>query len=719
MKPLVRIWGQCFALVVALCLLQAVSEAMPISPKISQAQMELKFVDPVMFAPPPGWIDTFEEVPPEGRMGNYNLLLIVIRFADLSQQFSRASFDSMAFTGWPTGTIKDYYDEVSYGNLILSGQAVGWYTSSNARAYYGNGQKGWGSYPQNAARLVEEAIDAAEAAGVDFSVYDNDGDGKAESIVIVHSGEGAETSLDPNDIQSHVSTITAMGGSARHYDGVTVDRYAICPELQASSPATHITIGVFCHEYGHILGLPDLYDVGRWCTAFTSWGLGAWDLMAFGGWGGDIQTPSSPSHLSAWSKTRLGWLEPIEISGGSGSSVLNPVESYSQAVKIGTDGKSSEYFLIEYRDSTGFDRSLVRRGLMIYHVDDDAWTQNDCEDGGSCTSSGFHYMVAIEQPDGSFDLDCGASGNYADRGDIYPFGSVNSFTSSTMPSSNRYDGWPSNVSITNIGFETGRMGFDYSAGILYPVIGYDDGYYNTCYSWGTNNSGFAVKMTPITYPSIVRGLMIMSCNPYNTTFQCRLWDAAGSGGRPGSPISSLHTVNNATALAWTYEDFSADSVRIESGDFWAVYIEYNGSQIASDKDSPWSGRTMMYYLGNFYADNGSYGNYMIRAVIDTSTCASIDVKPMDQPVVEVFPNPFGKHTTIAFSLSRSQHVRLGVYDVSGRLVKMLCSSNYPEGRHLTSWDGTDGNGKDVAQGIYFYRLESGNQARTGKIGLVR
>lgn len=114
---------------------------------------------------------------------------------------------------------------------------------------------------------------------------------------------------------------------------------------------------------------------------------------------------------------------------------------------------------------------------------------------------------------------------------------------------------------------------------------------------GANNSGFALKMTPGKHASLVRGVLMMSCNPYNTTFQCRPWDASGRGGTPGSPISLLHTVNNATALSWTYEDFAVDSVTIESGDFCAVYIECNGCQIATDTESSWSGRTMTIILG--------------------------------------------------------------------------------------------------------------------------
>jgi M6 family metalloprotease-like protein len=707
-------------LILALFLLtQAPALTMPLSPEAVRKAGGIGALAEEIFAHPPEWVNKPGPIPTMGHSGNYNMLLIVIEFSDVANTYSRASFDSMAFNGWPTGTIDDYYTEISYGNLTLSGQALGWYAAANTRAYYGNGQKGWGAYPQNAARLVEEAVDAAEVAGCDFSQYDNDGDGEAESIIIVHAGEGAETSLDANDIQSHVSRISSMGGTARSYDGVVIDRYACCPELQASSPAAHINIGVYCHEYGHVLGLPDLYDVSRWCTTISSWGIGAWGLMSFGGWGGDVVSPSSPSHMCSWSKIQMGWLSPAVMSGHSSTVTLQRYEQYADVLKLGTDSRETEYFLVEYRDSSyGFDRSLVRSGLLVYHIDDDMWTENDCENGGTCTSI-YNYMVAVEQPDGNFDLDCGATGNYADRGDAYPYQAVGSFDGTTTPNSNTYRGTSSGVSISGIGFTPGQAHFYATSGQLFPEVAYDDGYYNLCYNYGLNDAGFALRITPGQHPALVRGLMFMSCNSYYRDFQCRIWDATGPGGTPGSPISPVHTVTGATQLAWTYEDFVSDSVTVSSGDFWAVWIEYNYSQLATDNDSPWSGRTMTYYAGNFSADNGAYGNYMIRAVIDTTYCAGVEPQTEFETIAYARPNPFKDQVMIRFSLGAPGPVTLSVYDVSGRLVKSLAARNYPAGVHSATWDGTDRAGNDAGAGVYFYRFSVNGENRTGKLSLLR
>jgi immune inhibitor A len=699
----------------------AAAWGMPLSPRALEKALNAGMLSDAILAPPPEGVNSGFPIPALGHSGSYKILIIVVEYTDVGNVYSHASFDSMAFTSWPTGTMNDYYTEASYGNLTLSGTVLGWHTVSHTRAYYGNNQKGWGTYPQNTARLVEEAVDSAEVHGCDFSQFDNDGDGKAESIIIVHCGEGAETSLDANDIQSHVSTISGMGGTPRTYDGVTIDRYACCPELQSSLPAAHINIGVFCHEYGHVLGLPDLYDVSRWCTSINSWGIGAFGLMCYGGWGGDVQSPQSPTHMCSWSKIQLGWLTPTIISGGPHAVTLGRFEEYPQVLKIGMDTRETQYFLVEYRDSSyGFDRSLSKRGLLIFHVDDDMWSENDCEDGGTCTSGGFHYMVALEQPDGNFHLDCGATGNYGDRGDMYPYAGINYFDATTTPDSKTYDGSLSGVSINNIAFGgSGQMTMNASGGLLYPEIAYDDGYYNTCWRYGLNDAGFAVRVTPPAHPAVIRGLLIMSCDAYNRDFRCRIYDASGTGGNPGSPISPIRTVYGATALDWTYADFEADSIVVDSGDFWAVYMEYNNSQLASDTDSPWSGRTKTYWAGTFSNDNGAYGNYMIRAVVDTQSCAGITPVAQPEMVASVSPNPFKKQAVISFSLDRTAPVSISVYDVAGRLVKDLANNPFPAGRHEVKWDGTDYAGRSVSAGVYFYRVASDKNLVTGKVSLLR
>jgi len=564
---------------------------------------------PLMAKPP--WIDAPPEIPAGGWRATHNILLICIRFSDQAGSYTAGSFNSLAFGPWTPFSMYDYFDEVSYGNLQLAGATVGWYTAANTRAHYGNNQQGWGAYPQNTAALVEEAVDAAELAGVDFSQYDNDGDGVAESIFVVHSGQGHETSLDLNDIHSHYSTITGMGGTARSYDGMTINNYICVPELQgAGSPGPQVRIGVFCHEFGHLLGLPDLNDTGVYCGPpmnTLSSGIGVWGLMGYGGWGGTAANPEQPTHLCAWSKIRLGWISPTIVGAPVTGQLLQRIEDNPVVLKIGMDWRSTEYILVSYRDdSYGFDSMLPGGGVLIWHVDEEITTGNDCED--SPCSSGSHYLVSLEQPDGNYDLDCSAFMPYGDSGDIYPFGGADSFTSASTPSSDRHDGSASGVSITNIAASGSDMQLDIQPGELWAYLAYDDGSIETGWNWA-EGYGWAVRMTPPVHPFDLKGVHI-----HQNTGNCQYQIWSDSGGVPGSPLTSVLTSTGATGYSWDYEDISALNIQISSGDFWVLYIIHNASNIGSDTSSTWNGRTMYYAGGTFYADSGAYGNYGLRAI---------------------------------------------------------------------------------------------------------
>jgi len=382
--------------------------------------------------------------------GTNNILIIVIDYSDLSATQTAASFSDMVNGPWATGTLDDYYQEVSYGVFGVSGIAYGWYRAANNHTYYANfdgisgtdDDFGGGAYPYNAPRLVEEAVDAAEAAGVNFSNFDNDGDGFVDTVVIVHGGRGAEATGDPDDIWSHKWSISSGGGTSRNYDGVIIDTYNIQPEL--NSGGNHIEIGVFAHEYGHVLGLPDLYD-----TDGSSEGIGNYGLMGAGSWGADGASPERPSHMCAWSKVYLEWINPTVITEDTLDQLINQIETNSEVYKLWTRGRpQAEYFLVSNRQKVGFDSRFVGDGgLLIWHIDEDVinanlfWnTVNDNEN---------HKGVDLEEADGMNDLDFGR--NRGDAGDFYP-GSTNNtvFDDTSNPNSRNYSGATSKVEVINI-----------------------------------------------------------------------------------------------------------------------------------------------------------------------------------------------------------------------------------------------------------------------------
>jgi immune inhibitor A len=335
---------------------------------------------------------------------------------------------------YPTGSMRDYYLENSYGQFGVSGSAEGYYRMPQTYDYYVNGQRGFGSYPRNAQKLTEDAVLTADPY-IDFSQYDNDGpdgipdsgddDGYVDALFVVHAGTGYESSGDPNDIHSH-KWATSYDVPV---DGVYVRTYSMEPDDG--------NIGVFCHEFGHVLGLPDLYDYD-----YDAAGTGWWSIMSRGSWGNGGVTPV---HFDAWCKSKLGFVTPTVVTSNMTGVSIPRVEDNAVVYALWTNGLySNEYFLVENRETTMFDSYLPGSGLMIYHVDE--FGNNDDQMCGPGTP---HCLVAVEQADGNCDLEY--YNNSGDDGDPYPGSTSNTtFDLNSTPDSRDYGNTDTQVAVTNI-----------------------------------------------------------------------------------------------------------------------------------------------------------------------------------------------------------------------------------------------------------------------------
>ncbi len=353
-----------------------------------------------------------------------------------------AAFDSILFSQNrlnPTGSMTEYFQEVSYNKLFVTGTVFGVYRMPQTYAFYVNGEGGTGStYPNNSRGLVVDAVTTANNAGVDFSLFDTWGqlgisDGYVDAVLIVHAGYGAEGTGAATDMHSHK---WELGPYMQTIDGVHINVFTVQPEeyygLRQASP-----IGIFCHEFGHVLGLPDLYDIDY--IPETSKGLGKWSLMSSGVY---LAQGKVPAQLDAWCKIYAGFVDPIEVSANLIGAPIPQVESNATIYKLWRqDVYGDEYFLVENRQKTGFDAYLPGEGLLIYHVDDGATFPNIDVN---------HYHVALEQADGLRQLELHAT----NEGDVYdPFpGGFNrrSFDDHSVPSSRAYDGSITQVSVWDI-----------------------------------------------------------------------------------------------------------------------------------------------------------------------------------------------------------------------------------------------------------------------------
>ena len=314
-----------------------------------------------------------------------------------------------------------------------------------------------------AADLVREAVDAAEQAGANYSNYDNDNDGDVDGILAVHAGPGAEVGSQTQYIWSHRWVLNGGSQGSVFYDGVWINDYMINPETRGSLSNPRIVgIGVLCHEFGHNLGLPDLYDTDP--SNGDSEGIGNWGLMGGGGWlGGE----HFPANFCAWSRVENGWDTPTSLTiGNSGNYTMNPASlNQNEIYRINTQN-SNEYFLLENRQKRGLDSMLNGTGLAIWHINSSKTNMFQNQVNGDETEKG----VDLEEADGNDDLDNEI--NRGDNGDLFPGSTNNSmFNDNTYPSAETYTPTSTGLIIRNITEIGNQINFDFGAPVVASCSG--------------------------------------------------------------------------------------------------------------------------------------------------------------------------------------------------------------------------------------------------------
>jgi M6 family metalloprotease-like protein len=336
----------------------------------------------------------------------------------------------------PTGSVRDVWKENSYNALNLVSTIQNWVTLPSTETWYANADSGFS--PGRRDSLVKDALNLLDAT-VDFSAWDANNDGYVDAIDIIHSGYGSEADGNANRVWSQAWVLsTDWVSNDRNANNVLVkvSRVHTEPALFGAAGSTICRIGVIAHETGHFFGLPDLYDydyngagVGSWCLMGNSWG---WD-----------NTQLKPPHLSAWCKTRLGYVTPINVAS-PGVFSLPQAETNAGAAVIGLGYGLNEYLMIENRQPVGFDSQLKGGGLAIWHIDVNVPTQP----GDPCNKiqgypgqpgwpdNGKHYAIALLQADGRYDLE--KSTARGDSTDLYSNQPNIAVSDETLPSGSGY-----------------------------------------------------------------------------------------------------------------------------------------------------------------------------------------------------------------------------------------------------------------------------------------
>lgn len=361
--------------------------------------------------------------------GVLRVIVVLVDFPDKPMTQTRKHFEDLFFSlgVLPTKSVREYYRDVTHGLIDIQGDVVGPFGLPQTVKTYAHGASGTGAASPNARTMARDAVIAADPT-VDFTPFDNDGNGFVDAFIVIHAGAGGEETGDADDIWSHK---WVLDGGARAADQTQIFAYLTVPE--------NCKIGVCAHELGHLLfGFPDLYD-----TDSTSEGIGNWCLMAAGSWGGGGDTPVHPS---AWCKANQGWVT-VNNRKTNGPVDIVDVKTSNTVHRLWKNGApGDEYFLVENRQQTGFDASLPGNGLLIWHIDDSQSTNTDEN----------HYKVALLQADDKRDMEL--NNNRGDAGDPYPGTSNNkTFNAASKPSSKSYANADSSVAITGIGPSAATM----------------------------------------------------------------------------------------------------------------------------------------------------------------------------------------------------------------------------------------------------------------------
>lgn len=307
-----------------------------------------------------------------GLTGEKKFCVIMVQFSDVKFTKTKAQIEKM-FNGTgsesgSTGSVKEYWTDQSDGTFIPTFDVYGPYTMDNTISTYDTKSGG------STSTLMYQVINNFADGDIDFSAYKHKSSG-VESVIMVFAGYSAAMGASPA-IWPHQGSVSC------YVDGVNINSFCCVPELQGTSGTTIAGIGHVCHEFGHCLGLPDIYDTDRSSHESTAKApVYHYSVMDHGNYTNNSKTPPP---LSILEKYLCGWVSNL-TSGSNGEIVtltssgaktlyeIGQSGSNPRALRINTQSNSSEFFICEFRSNNSsvnkWGSQLPKAGMIVYHVD--------------------------------------------------------------------------------------------------------------------------------------------------------------------------------------------------------------------------------------------------------------------------------------------------------------------------------------------------------------
>lgn len=257
------------------------------------------------------------------------------------------------------GSVAQYFSDMSGGSFRPQFDVYGPVTLQHSSSYYGSGDDDMNHLISDACKAIDDSVD--------FSKYDANGDGKVDLVYIIYAGYSQSITSNSDDLWPKSGTDSNLG----YYDGKQIYRYGINNELNytwkgyMNDHKTYINgIGLFCHEFSHCMGMPDMYATTSPANKMDNQEMEMWDLMDGGEY---TDNGYCPTPYTAWEKESMGWLKIDTLKTASNITML-PLNEGGKAYKIINDAASNEYYILEDIQNTGWNTNAYGHGLLISHV---------------------------------------------------------------------------------------------------------------------------------------------------------------------------------------------------------------------------------------------------------------------------------------------------------------------------------------------------------------
>lgn len=385
--------------------------------------------------------------------GDVHALVILVQFSDVKFKVTNPHdyfTDFLNKEGFSadraTGSVRDYFVTSSMGQFTPTFDLFGPVTLPNNCAYYGaNDTFGTDKRPGH---MVFDACQLLDSE-INFADYDLNNDGNVDNVYIIYAGQGEASYGSENTIWPHRWTMQDAYGSIPMFDNKGVNDYGCCNEWEDT---TVDGIGTFCHEFSHVMGLPDLYYTGSSYSSPLNYVTpGSWSVLDYGPYNNDGRTPPV---YSAFERNAMGWIDPIVLKKAANITLRDLEDSNDVAIVL-TDNKN-EFYLFENRQQTGWDTYLPGHGMLVWHVNYDAaaWRDNG-------PNNNQKQCVDIVEASGLSDnSDWETMGTYTFPGTT----NTTSFTDDTTPSMRTWAGKALGVPLTEIAETDGVITFDVNGG---------------------------------------------------------------------------------------------------------------------------------------------------------------------------------------------------------------------------------------------------------------